>query len=295
MAEYSNVDGSWDREAGQVVQILRGRWVYGVISTLAEGPRTPRELHTELSDTHRRLRWLVGDRPMPEGVLYKPLAAMLREGLLQYDNEHPPAAFPQIARYRLSPLSECLLGSLGQLAPWCDFNQRYLEQMTMTMYGMDPESPRQDIGTPDERDEILLLRDRIGMAFGLFTPRWSWGLLSVISKGPRSAREIFAANADRIDSAPTTGRRTMPLDIGYEMLDWLVRCDLISTRDFGGADPSRVIYGPTELGSTLVNTFRPIGEAMAVFRRELVEALRERRGLDADNLPWPSALLSLDD
>lgn len=291
MVEDSNT-AAWQRAAGQVVQVLRGRWVYGVISTLADGPRTPRELHTELGDIHRRLRWLVGDRPMPEDVLYKPLGEMLREGLLQYEGD--PPAFPQIARYRLSPLSESLLGSLGQLAPWCDFNQLYLEKMTRFMYGVDPNLPREDVGILDERDEILRLRRRIGMAFGLFTPRWSWGLLSVIPDEPVTAREIFAANAARIETSDTTGQQTMPLPIGYEMLYWLVRCELISTREVAGDEPGRVIFWRTDLGSTLVSAFQPIGEAMGAFRRELVAILRERRGLDSDK-PWPSALLSLDD
>jgi len=279
---------------GQVVEVLRGRWVYGVISLLAEAPKAPRELHAELAEVHKRLHWLFGDRPMADGALYKPLRDMTREGLLQHVGER--AAFPQIAYYQLSPISETLLGSLDLLAPWCEANYGYLERMTRIRYGVDPESPTGDAAALDERAQVMRLRRAIGMSFGLFSPRWSWGLLSVISEGPRSPGELFAVNAARIaNNRHTTGQRTMSEKVGYDMLHWLDRCDLISKRDANEEEPGRVVYELTEFGRGLMNAFRPVGETMKPFYEDMVSILRERRGLDSDNQPWPSTLLAVGD
>lgn len=292
MTEYLDIRGGWHRIVGQIVEVLRGRWAYGVISLLAEGPKTPAQLHTELTAIHNRLRWLFGDRQLADDALYKPLKKMAQQGLLVHEEE--PSAFPLVAYYGLSDLSKALLGALDQLAPWCEANYDYLERMTRIKYGVDLESPVEELPAISERAraQITWRRRGMGMAFGLFTPRWSWGLLSVISEGPRSPGELFAEHNRRIaENSHFTGRRTMSPKVGYEMLRWLDECALISKRDAEGDEPGRVVYEVTAFGRGLMEAFRPVGEIMSPHYDALVSILRGRRGLDsADDQPWPSTV-----
>lgn len=297
MTEYLDITGGWHRIVGQVVEVMRGRWAYGVIALLAEGKKTPVQLHGELTEIHNRLRWLCGDRPLADDALYKPLVSMAAEGLLEHEDE--PSAFPLVAYYKLSELSTALLGALDQLGPWCETHYDYLEQKTRIKYGVDLASPVEQppvIG-PRAQGQIAWRRRGVGMAFGLFTPRWSWGLLSVISEGPRSPGGLFTEHNNRVTrNSHFTGRRMMSPKVGYEMLSWLDQCDLILKRDSAGDEPGRVVYELTPHGRSLMSAFKPVGETMTPYYEDLVTILRGRRGLSrldaAVNEPWPSTVLT---
>jgi len=275
MTEYLDASGSWHRTVGRVLEELRGRYYFGVLALLAEGPKEKREMHAALAAAHGRLRWLCGEQPMPDDALRRPLQKMLKMGLLEHVRQ--TSAFPQVAAYQLSEISENLLGSLDRLAPWCEANSRYLERMTRIKNRVDPELPSGHVPQ----------RAQVGMAFGLFTPRWSWGLLSVISEGPRNPRDLFTANAAHIASnSYSTSRRMLSEKVGYDTLHWLSQCDLIAKRGAGENESGRVVYEVTARGRELMHAFQPIGKNMASYYDE-PRALGGRRGQ-----PRPSPVLA---
>lgn len=265
-------DAAHRRAAGFAVEILRPRWVFSILATLAEHAHLhPVDLLRLLSNANERNAPAVGMRELSYDMVTAKVRELHDDGLIVQCWPHK--AHGARTTYELTRLGAALIEGLDDIGAWGAAHYERVVRATRARHGITGSAPIPPLPASDPAYAARLCK---GMAIGLLGQRFAFAVL-VGTQSPISPGALGdLINARIAADGRTSGFRPLGTN-RHEILNALMRSGLVArvVTPVPGRPP-RVMYQHSTMGARLLGALWPVGHRLLEHDAELFRIVAAR-------------------